>query len=180
MLEHTPAYIACRPPTHDVQLLSYLNHLLPCKMASEKPTILLIPGAWHQGSTFDPVAQLLREEGYPAETITLPSAGGPASTTAYDDAKHIQDEYLHDLVAQGKGVIIVMHSYAGVPGTECVKGFAKKDLAALGKKGGIVGLIYLSAFLIPAGASVESFLPDGLDPLMTLEVCTLHPLSSNR
>jgi hypothetical protein len=139
-------------------------------MVTEKPTILLIPGAWHRGSTFEPVAKILREQGYEAEAITLPSVGGPSSTTAYDDARHVQETYLTSLVAEGKEVIIVMHSYAGIPGTECVKGFARKDLAAQGKHGGVVGLVYIAAFLVPAGASVATFLPDGLDSFMTLKV----------
>ncbi|KAH8423411.1 alpha/beta hydrolase [Aspergillus melleus] len=141
----------------------------------EKPTILLIPGAWHQGNTFDPVATILRQQGYPAETITLPSAGGPSSTTAYDDANHIRKNYLDGLVSQGKEVILVLHSYAGIPGTESVKGYARKDLVAQGKNGGVVGLVYLAAFLIPAGASVETFVPGGLDPLMTLDGDQMYP-----
>ncbi|KAL3466967.1 alpha/beta-hydrolase [Aspergillus heterothallicus] len=144
-------------------------------MASTKPTVLLIPGAWHQGSTFEPVAKVLREMGYDAETITLPSVGGPSSTTAYDDANHIQDKYLSDLVAEGKEVIIVMHSYAGIPGTESVKGFAKRELAAQGKQGGVVAIVYIAAFLVPLGASVASFLPDGLDSFMTLEGDKMYP-----
>ncbi|KAL2811947.1 hypothetical protein BJX63DRAFT_397656 [Aspergillus granulosus] len=62
-----------------------------------------------------------------------------------------------------------MHSYAGIPGTESVKGFARKDLAAQGKQGGVVSLVYIAAFPVPAGASVTSFLPDGLDSFMALE-----------
>jgi hypothetical protein len=141
-----------------------------------KPTILLIPGAWHTGSTFEPVANILRAQGYQAEPVTLPSAGGPTSATAYDDAEHIQKTYLNDLVAQGKEVILVMHSYGGIPGTECVKGFARSHLAAQGKKGGVVSLIYQSAFIVPAGASVESFLPGGLDRFMIMDVSFRIPI----
>ncbi|KAL3490734.1 alpha/beta-hydrolase [Aspergillus germanicus] len=144
-------------------------------MATTTPTVLLIPGAWHQGSTFEPVAKILREQGYEAETVTLPSVGGPSSTTAYDDARHIQETYLTKLVADGKEVIIVMHSYAGIPGTECVKGFARKDIAAQGKKGGVVGLVYIAAFLVPPGASVASFLPNGLDSFMILKDDKMYP-----
>lgn len=139
----------------------------------KKPTILLIPGAWHQGDTFSPVAHILRVQGYQAETITLPSAGGPTSTTAYDDAKYIRKTHLNNLVAQGKEVIIVMHSYSGIPGTECVKGFARRDLATQGKNGGVVSLIYLSAFIVPAGASIQPFLPGGLDSFMTMDVSSV-------
>ncbi|KAF5860703.1 hypothetical protein ETB97_001210 [Aspergillus alliaceus] len=147
-------------------------------MATDKPTILLIPGAWHQGSTFEPVAKILRAQGYQVETVTLPSAGGPKSTTAYDDAEHIQKAYLNDLIAQGKEVILVMHSYGGIPGTESVKGFARKDIATKGRKGGVVSLIYQSAFLVPAGASIASFMPGGLDYFMTMDVSEMTDLIS--
>lgn len=147
-------------------------------MADNNPTILLIPGAWHKGTTFDPVATILRDQGYQAETITLPSVGGPASTTAYDDAEYIQRQYFQRLISSEKNVILVMHSYAGVPGTESVKSFARKDLAGQGKKGGVVGLIYLSSFIVPAGASVATLLPGGLDSFMTMEVRT-SPLFIN-
>lgn len=69
-----------------------------------------------------------------------------------------------------------MHSYGGIPGTESVAGFARKDLAARGKKGGVVSLIYQSAFIVPAGASVASFLPGGLDLFMTMDVSFSDPI----
>ncbi|KAJ5091386.1 alpha/beta-hydrolase [Penicillium alfredii] len=103
-------------------------------MTTEKPIILFIPGAWHQGGIFEPVANILRAQGYQAEPITLPSVGGLTSTNAYDDAEHICKTHLNDLVAQGKEVILVMHSYGGIPGTESVKGLARKDIAAQGEK----------------------------------------------
>lgn len=71
-----------------------------------------------------------------------------------------------------------MHSYGGIPGTESVKGLARKDLAAQGRKGGVISLIYQSAFLVPAGASVESFLPGGLDRYMIIDVSFMAGLIS--
>jgi hypothetical protein len=137
---------------------------------AEKPGIVLIPGAWHQGDTFEPVAHILRSLGYQAETVTLPSAGGAPSTTAYDDAEHIRKAHLDNMIAQGKNIIMVLHSYAGLPGTESVKGLTCRDLAAEGKKGGVAGLVYMSNLIPRAGASIETTLPVGIDSLMTMEV----------
>lgn len=128
-------------------------------MLDLKPVILLVPGAWHQGQSWRLVTELLQGQGYQVEPVTLPSAGGPPSTTALDDAEYIQRTYLEGLIAQGREVIIVMHSYSGVPGTECVKGFARKDIAAQGKPGGVIALVYVAAFLIPAGQSLAMSLP---------------------
>lgn len=140
-------------------------------MSSEKPTILLIPGAWLPASAFEDVATILRAQGYPVHTMALLSVGGPTSTTVADDAEDIRQRYLNKFIMEGKEVIIVMHSYSGIPGTESVKGFARKDLAAQGKKGGVVGLIYITAFLIAAGQSVASILGENMEIAMTFDVC---------
>lgn len=132
---------------------------LSCRMSSTKPTILLIPGAWHRGEAWSPVTTLLQEQGYHVEAVTLPSAGGSPSSTMTDDAEHIRTKHLDDLIVQGRDVIVVMHSYSGIPGTECIKGMARKDLAAQGKPGGVIALVYVAAFLIPAGESLGSALP---------------------
>ncbi|CEL06415.1 hypothetical protein ASPCAL07520 [Aspergillus calidoustus] len=138
-------------------------------MALSKPTILLIPGAWHRGSTWERVAALLRTQVYPVETLTLPSAGGPTSTTVADDAAYIQKRYLDDLIYQGKDVVVVMHSYGGIPGTESVKGRTRKDVAVQDRKGGVVALVYVAAFIISAGQSIDSWLPDGAASIMTFD-----------
>ncbi|KAJ6111767.1 hypothetical protein N7523_007828 [Penicillium sp. IBT 18751x] len=143
---------------------------------SIKPTILLIPGAWHEAGIFDTVAAILRAQGYPVESMTLPSAGGPVSTTVADDAEYIRGQYLKELVEQGKEVVMVMHSYSGIPGTESIKGLARKDLAAQGKQGGVIAIVYISAFLIPAGKTLESASPHGgLDPAVTIEGDVVYP-----
>lgn len=139
-------------------------------MASEKPTILLIPGAWHQANAVEDVAIILRAQRYPVHTMALLSVGGPTSTTVADDAEDIRQRYLTPLVTQGKEVIVVMHSYSGIPGTESIKGFARKDLAAQGKKGGVIGLLYITAFLVAAGQSVASILGDFINYAMTFDV----------
>ena len=128
-------------------------------MSSSKPTILLIPGAWHQGESWEPVTSLLRGQGYPVEPVTLPSAGGPPTSTVQDDAEHIRKTHLDDLIAQGRDVVIVMHSYSGVPGTECVKGLAKKDLAAQGNPGGVIALVYVTCYLLEGGKSSATTIP---------------------
>ncbi|KAJ6114829.1 alpha/beta-hydrolase [Penicillium sp. IBT 16267x] len=137
-------------------------------MSAEKPTIVLIPGAWHAGSTYEPVAALLRAQGYPAETLTLLSAGGPPSTSVAEDAEHIR-KTLEPLIEQGKEVVLALHSYSGVPGSECVKGLTRKELEAQGKKGGIVAMVFVAAFLLPAGQSIDSFLPGGAGGIVKIE-----------
>ncbi|KAJ5572991.1 hypothetical protein N7450_009975 [Penicillium hetheringtonii] len=128
-------------------------------MSIPQPVILLIPGAWHQAECWESVSTLLQDQKYPVVSVTLPSAGGPTSSTIADDAAYIRSKYLDVLVDQGHEVIIVMHSYGGIPGTESVKGRARKDVVAQGKSGGVIALVYVTAFLIPAGQSLSETLP---------------------
>jgi hypothetical protein len=98
------------------------------------------------------------------KTLTLLSVGGPTSTTVADDAAYIQKNYLDDLNFQGREVVVVMHSYRGTPGTESVKGRTRRDIAVQGKKGGVVALVYMAAFVgggdLPVSYRAEFIIDD--------------------
>ncbi|KAI0176149.1 alpha/beta-hydrolase [Hypoxylon sp. FL1284] len=119
-----------------------------------KLSILLVPGSFSLPKFYDPVIQGVAKEGYEIRALHLPSVGletGPRPgqpPTMYDDAAFIAKEALH-LVEQGRDVVIVTHSYGGVPGTEAVRGLAKEGREKLGQKGGIVRLAYMTS-LVPA------------------------------
>lgn len=124
---------------------------------SEKPTLVFIPGAWHPPAVFEKVITLLKGLGYPCMALHLPSVGGKLTTTMTDDTAHIQ-KAITPLVEEGKDVVLITHSYSGIPGTESVKGLAKKDRQAAGQQGGVIAMVYLTAFLILPGQSLASFL----------------------
>ena len=54
---------------------------------------------------------------------------------------------------EGKDVILISHSYSGVPMTESSKGLGKKEREAKGLKGGIVRLGYMTALVRGLGMS---------------------------
>lgn len=56
-----------------------------------------------------------------------------------EDAARIRDEFTRQ-ADQGNNVILIAHSYAGVPTSTAVAGLSVKDRAAAGKKGGVVGV----------------------------------------
>lgn len=79
-------------------------------------TFILIPGGWHGGWYFQPIAETLRRHGHAAFPVTLTGLGDRAhlSTPATNLDTHIQDvvalleaEDVHDAVLVG-------HSYAGM------------------------------------------------------------------
>ncbi|KAI9743406.1 MAG: hypothetical protein M1818_003253 [Claussenomyces sp. TS43310] len=65
------------------------------------------------------------------------------------DIAFVHDEILHPPVNDGKEVIVVMHSFAGVYGGGAVKGLSK----AAGRLGGIIALVYVAAACVPSGVS---------------------------
>ncbi|KAF4304466.1 hypothetical protein GTA08_BOTSDO07511 [Botryosphaeria dothidea] len=71
-----------------------------------------------------------------------------------DDAQHIRKAN-EALLKQGKDVVLVMHSYGGIPGTESVEGLLKTEREAAGKAGGIIRLVYLTALAPEVGRSIN-------------------------
>ena len=84
------------------------------------------------------------------KAIKLETTGkkpGPLPTI-YDDAAVIR-QVAAKLADEGKDVVLVGHSYGGVPATEAIKGISKAEREKEGKKGGVVRVAYMTC-LVPA------------------------------
>lgn len=126
-------------------------------MAATRPTILFIPGAWFHHSTYDSFLSHLQHLSYPTAYASYPSLNPshPATADAANDTENVLKESLLPLIEDGgKDVVIVMHSYGGVPGSSAARGLSKVQRSGEGKRGGVVGLIHISGFVLPGGASV--------------------------
>lgn len=130
------------------------------------PTIVFVPGAWHTCDYYKQVISILEEKGFPTATVDLPSVGGISSMA--DDAIAIQ-KVTSKLSNEGQQIILVMHSYGGIPGTESAKGLSWEIRQAEGKPGGIIALIYVSAYLIKEGMSVLSVAGDAEWPAFLIK-----------
>ncbi|OBT77086.1 hypothetical protein VF21_02936 [Pseudogymnoascus sp. 05NY08] len=116
-----------------------------------KPTYVLLPGAWHSPSIYNDVVHLLAKHDYPAISLPLPSFDAtPAHHDFSADVAAIRN-CLSELVSQDKDVILVVHSYAGLPGGEASKDLGKKDREAQGLKGGIIRFVVINGFVAPPG-----------------------------
>ena len=126
-------------------------------MSATKPTILVLPGAWVNPSTYDAFISRLQHLSFPTVYASYPSfdPSEPATADAANDTVAVIEGCLLPLIAdEGKDVVIVMHSYGGVPGSAAARGLSKAQRSREGKKGGVVGLIHISGFVLPGGASV--------------------------
>jgi pimeloyl-ACP methyl ester carboxylesterase len=119
-----------------------------------QPTIVFVPGAFHTPDYYNPVRSLLEAKGYVTEAVSLLSLGDSTSSMA-DDAAAIR-AVTSKLADEGHQVVLVMHSYGGILGTESAKELGCGLRRKAGKTGGIVALIYLAAYFLKKMMSVRS------------------------
>ncbi|GAA3773350.1 alpha/beta hydrolase [Microbacterium kribbense] len=107
---------------------------------SAQPTLLLVHGAWHGAWCWAPLKGILEARGWTVETVDLP-------TVHADDivGLHLADDA--DAVAQAIAaidgpVVVVAHSYGGVPTTQA----ARAD--------NVQHIVYLAAFALDVGESL--------------------------
>lgn len=146
-----------------------------------KPTIVLVPGAWHQPAHYSALIGILESASYEVVTERLPSVDSstPTQQSVPNDATFIEKHLLCPLVDQGKDVLLLMHSYGGCPGADAAKGYSKKERTVAGKKGGIIGLVFMAAFVANEGDSLLSKLPNQeYDPWVVWNVSAYAHLPS--
>src|SRR5258706_13207196 len=104
------------------------------------PNIVLVHGAWADGSSWSGVIQRLEKDGY---NVTAPQF--PLTSLADNLAR------LREVLAVQTGpTIVVGHSYGG------------QIITALGKDApNVVGLVYIAAFGLDEGESIQALLSQG-------------------
>ncbi|KAF3920151.1 hypothetical protein AA313_de0203582 [Arthrobotrys entomopaga] len=136
---------------------------------SEKPTILLVHGSWHPPIFYTPFLALLSSLSYPILCPPLPTLSSLPPTGLTEDTDLITTT-LKDLIETShKKVIILAHSYGGIVTTQSANTtFSLSHRASQGLPGGIIHILYISAWLVPPGSSLGSMLgyPDALPPFI--------------
>lgn len=59
-------------------------------------------------------------------------------------------------IEAGREVVVIVHSYSGGPGSVAAKGLSVADRRAAGRNGGVLGLIFISAFVAHEGQTLVS------------------------
>lgn len=107
---------------------------------TDRPTLLLVHGAWHGAWCWTPLREVLEARGRRVETVELPtvSSPDPAGVPLRADADAVSDA-----IERIDGpVVVVAHSYGGVPTT----------MAATAAS--VERIVFVAAFALDAGESL--------------------------
>jgi hypothetical protein len=133
-----------------------------------KPTIVLLPGAWHSPAHYNKLRKELEKHGYESEAVALATVDpkDPPNTDADSDVKVISAA-INKVLDAGKDVVLVTHSYSGLPGQSAAYSFItdKQDGPRL------VAIAMMCSFIYPPHMSLLG--PLGNKPL------PIHDVSSD-
>jgi hypothetical protein len=109
-----------------------------------KPTIVMVPGAWHRPEIYSGVAKHLSKHGYPTVCLPLPSVGAePPHEDFSGDVKGIRD-CVTQLVSKDENIVLVVLSGASLPGSDALKGLGKIEREGNGSNGGVIRYIVIT------------------------------------
>ncbi|KAK8081216.1 hypothetical protein PG997_009034 [Apiospora hydei] len=135
--------------------------------APGKPTFLLVPGAWHTPAAFDLIREQLTHRGFESTAVDLLTVGptDPLNQGVPEDAAAIRAE-LEKLVSAGKEVMVVSHSYGGVP--------------AAAAKGGVIMVLHMTSFAAQVGSSLMDSLGGNPLPWFNITGDILTPIDPTK
>lgn len=183
------------------QTLDSFHSPVPTIMATSTSNlaVVLCHGSYHTPAPYTPLLDAFKSRGIDAYCPQLPTADlskldvGDVNNPDFDRAPptggypqgeadvQVVLEVLKPLVEQGKDVLLLAHSAGGWVATEAARPeLQSKNRAA--SSGGIIGIFYMGAFVIPVGESVNTFFQpkDGnfvVPPFMTFHVSLQQSVS---
>lgn len=130
-------------------------------MASVKPTIVIIHGAWHTPSSYLKLTKALQSAGYEVHVPDMPSMNGarPPDSNLDKDTTFIRT-FVEDLINNGHVITALMHSYGGQVGSNSLSGLGMISRAKKGIPGGVSSLIYMCAFALSEECSMMSIVEE--------------------
>ncbi|KAJ9614187.1 hypothetical protein H2200_002323 [Cladophialophora chaetospira] len=122
-----------------------------------KPTFIIVHGAWHQPIHFQLVTKSLESYGYKVLAPALPSVDKAPNETTPDsqaDIAAVRTTILDELDSAGNDVILVPHSYGGIPASGAVEGLNPESRAAEGKTTSVIGIAAITSYILPKGMNI--------------------------
>ncbi|GLA28547.1 hypothetical protein AnigIFM63326_006126 [Aspergillus niger] len=123
---------------------------------SAPTTVIFVPGAWHSPHCFDKVVRLLQADGYHTDLVHLPSVDPIQPHSDFsEDVSQIRNQ-IQVAIDAGQRVVVTVHSYGGLPGSEAIRGLDWSTRQRQGQPGGVTHLFFCCSFIVPAGKSLIS------------------------
>ena len=116
-----------------------------------KPIFVCVPGASHSPAIYFPLKTLLTSYNYTLIPLSLPSVGGSPVTYDFTPDVIAIRNLVTSIVDSGQDVILVMHSYGGLPGAEALRGLGKSEREKVGLRGGVVRLVFIMSWMAREG-----------------------------
>lgn len=140
-------------------------------------TLVIVPGSFCPAKNYKNQIESLAKQGVQALAVDLPSIGRrpEGAATMTDDAEAIA-QVVEPLLDQGKEVVLLTHSYGGIPGTQSLKAISKKSREAQGKTGGVDTVIYLTSIILQPGVNNYDLNKEQLEQVVQINVS----IDSNR
>ncbi|KAI6550265.1 hypothetical protein MCOR03_009559, partial [Pyricularia oryzae] len=141
------------------------------------PTLVIVTGSFAPASLYTEFVAVLKKHGVDTVVLSSPSVGrreGKPAASMMEDADEIV-RAVSELLDAGKEVVLLAHSYGGIPAAQSMERLSVKQRTAAGKKGGVAKMVYLTAIALPLGGSnMDSFNPESASHLMKSDV-SLRP-----
>ncbi|KAJ5280843.1 alpha/beta-hydrolase [Penicillium angulare] len=116
------------------------------------PTIIFCPGAWYPPTAFDTIISKLPK--YTCHTCAFPSIQKASETKSLDPDISALRSLVENETDAGRDVLVVSHSWSGLPVSSALDGLSKIEREKEGKKGGVLRIAFISAFLPTLGQSL--------------------------
>jgi hypothetical protein len=146
---------------------------------TERPVIAIIQGAWHRKPHYEAFTQALTSKGY---TVLQPGNATAGLVENIKGKTHLDDveiirQTLQPSLDEGKKIVLVCHSYGGIPGSAAAEGYQIHEREAKGLSGGIVHVVYVASFALPVkGLSLLAAVGGTFGPFLDRTVSLVgHP-----
>ena len=118
-----------------------------------KPTIVIVPGAMHCREHYEPLTLNLEGKGFKCVTVALPSTGDICTSPAGldHDMEAVHEVVIHELDEEDNDVVILAHSYGGVPANVGLYDLEQRVGAEYGRSNTVKALAFMCALPVPKG-----------------------------
>lgn len=144
-------------------------------MPDSKPVIVIVPGSSLTPAHYGYLQHLFLQAGYGTLSALLPSTGtlDGAEVTIEDDTQYVRNRMVLPILENEQRDVVVMgHSYGGLPGSAAVSGLDRVTREAAGKSTAVIGQIYIAAAILRGGDgnSVMPFFGGAIPPHLKADV----------